>query len=396
MGAPISSPAKETRDGISASDIYMSSVVLLTREDRSVLSEHTSKKPAWGSGRRVITLSVALVLGLSAAMISAMTVNGSSGRPVSADLMKDTLRSLLPEGGVSDVSGSGLSETHAPSARLVFDDGHDRSFVEVSVSRLPRSARHVSAECPLRSYSPYDHCVKKTVDGHHALVVNQSYVDPFEPEGAKQWSARLLSRDGVLVSVVQSDVSAEGAGRNLRSALPLTVEELSRIATSKDWEPVMAAVPQAPSPPEPPSTGRMTEREILRNLEKLIPGNLRIANQEGSRTGYADVTVDDGRGESLLTVSVQQWKPGRQELVPLFRNGKNLPGGGRIVTRTAPLQGHPDIVQWDVDVLYDDGRRVLISELNSSSFGTPVTRKAPVLSMEQIKPMALARVWRGD
>ncbi|MFC9856063.1 MULTISPECIES: hypothetical protein [unclassified Streptomyces] len=344
----------------------------------------------------MITLSVALVLGLSAAMISAMTVNGSSGRPVSADLMKDTLRSLLPEGGVSDVSGSGLSETHAPSARLVFDDGHGRSFVEVSVSRLPRSARHVSAECPLRSYSPYDHCVKKTVDGHHTLVVNQSYVDPFEPEGAKQWSARLLSRDGVLVSVVQSDVSAEGAGRNLRSALPLTVEELSRIATSKDWEPVMEAVPQAPSPPEPPSTGRMTEREILRNLEKLIPGNLRIANQEGSRTGYADVTVDDGRGESLLTVSVQQWKPGRRELVPLFRNGKNLPGGGRIVTRTAPLQGHPGIVQWDVDVLYDDGRRVLISELNSSSFGTPVTRKAPVLSMEQIKSMALARVWRGD
>ncbi|MFI8438125.1 hypothetical protein ACIGJO_31160 [Streptomyces sp. NPDC079020] len=236
--------------------------------------------------------------------------------------------------------------------------------------------------------------MKKTVDGHRTLVVNRGYADPFEPEGAKQWSARLLSRDGVLVSVVQRDASAERTGATPRSSLPLTVEHLSRIATSKDWEPVMAAVPRAPSPPELPSTGKMTEREILRNLEKLIPGNLRISQREGSGRGYADVTVDDGRGESLLAVSIQQWKPGRKELVPLFSEGKSLPGGGKIVTRREPLQSHPDIVQWDVDVLYDDGRRVLISELNSSSFGTPVTRKAPVLSMEQITSMALAGVWR--
>ncbi|MCX4968109.1 hypothetical protein OHA98_25790 [Streptomyces sp. NBC_00654] len=370
-------------------------VVLLIREHRNALSDGTSRKPVWGSRRRVVALSVTLALGLSVAMISAMTVNGSSGRPVSGDLMKETLRSLLPAGKVSHASGSGLSESLAPSAGVVFDDGRDRSIVEVTVSRLPRSARRLASECPLRSYSPYDHCVKKTVGGQRTLVVNQGYADPFEPKGAKQWSARLLSRDGVLVSVVQSDASAGTAG-SVRPALPLTAEQLSGIATSKDWEPVMAAVPQAPSPPEPPSTGKMTKREILRNLEKLIPGNLHVSHQEGSRTGYADVTVDDGRGESLLAVSVQQWKPGRQELVPLFSKGKSLPGGGKIVTRRAPLQGHPDIVQWDVDVLYDDGRRVLVSELNSSSFGTPVTREAPVFSMEQIKSIALARVWRGN
>ncbi|MEE1736010.1 hypothetical protein PUR49_05700 [Streptomyces sp. BE147] len=238
--------------------------------------------------------------------------------------------------------------------------------------------------------------MRKSVDGQHTLVVNQGYADPFEPSGAKQWSARLLSRDGVLVSVVQSDASAEKADSTRRPALPLTTDQLSDIATSKQWEPVKAAVPQAPSPPEPPSTGKMAKREILRNLEKLISGNLRISHQEGSRTGYADVTVDDGRGESLLAVSVQQWKPGRKELLPLFSEGKSLPGGGRIVTRRAPLRSHPDIVQWDVDVLYDDGRRVLVSELNSASFGTPVTRAAPVLPMEQIESIALATVWRGN
>ncbi|MEU9291508.1 hypothetical protein AB0D57_44580 [Streptomyces sp. NPDC048275] len=195
------------------------------------------------------------------------------------------------------------------------------------------------------------------------------------------------------MSVVQGNQGAEKQGETLAASLPLSMDQLSKIATSKAWESVMETLTNDPTVSKSPSAGKMADQEILRNLEKMIPGRLEIMNREG-RTGYVDVTVNDGRGDSLLAVTIQKWKPGSQELVPLFRNGKKIPGGGKIVTRMAPVQGQSDIMQWEADVLYDDGRRVLISELNSSSFGTPATRKDPVFSMEQIKSMALDRGWR--
>jgi len=50
-------------------------------------------------------------------------------------------------------------------------------------------------------------------------------------------------------------------------------------------------------------------------------------------------------------------------------------------------------VMWTVDTIRTDGRRVVISELNSGAPHDDATREAPALTMKQLREIALSPKW---
>jgi hypothetical protein len=70
--------------------------------------------------------------------------------------------------------------------------------------------------------------------------------------------------------------------------------------------------------------------------------------------------------------------------------------GTRMLTSDGPnAEGPLGIQERQVDVLYPDGRRVVIGEWNAADeYQGPVTRQTPLLTLDQLITLATAADWR--
>ncbi|MFJ3140803.1 hypothetical protein ACIPK5_33585 [Streptomyces sp. NPDC086843] len=305
--------------------------------------------------------------------------------------MVETLTSLLPPGSVSGATGTGITAASAgPSAQLTFSNDRGTSIIEVSVGRSPRTGTP-EPKCPLRSARPYDRCEDRVVDGVGTLILDQGYTDHLDQRSGARWGVLLATPDGEQVAVIQTEAPTTSGGA-VTGGMPLTLDQLADIVTSESWKPVTAAVPEPPEPPAPPAESRFTKGQILDRVKAALDPRLTVADEEGDERGYADLTVDDGKGKSLLTITVQQWKPDSAEMSQLFREATRLPGGVRLVVREN-RDDDSGLTQREADALHPDGRRVLVTGINSLAIGTPPTRDNPVLSVDQLKDLALDRAW---
>ncbi|MFD7031928.1 hypothetical protein ACFWAR_28265 [Streptomyces sp. NPDC059917] len=129
-------------------------------------------------------------------------------------------------------------------------------------------------------------------------------------------------------------------------------------------------------------------------LESLVPkSGVKVLRRAG-QPGFGSLVLDDGKGASLVQVNVQEGMG--EDLKDRF-NGPGvvvLPDGTRVLAeQKAGEKGGAGVLWWSVDTLRPDGRRVVVSAFNTGDQGKAATRAKPLLTMAQIKAIALDPKW---
>ncbi|MER6304425.1 hypothetical protein ABT247_33525, partial [Kitasatospora sp. NPDC001539] len=336
--------------------------------------------------------------GASAAPASAPAATPGA-KAVTGPEVLAAFQALLPKGEVTDGTGTGTGSGSGepgggggnPGATLVFDDGSGKAAMSLSLTRLaPNDPNRAQNTCPDRKLVPYDACTTGSLPGGGSLTVFQGYEYPDKHVPTKWWSAKLVGQDGRQIELSEWNAPAEKDAPVSRPAPPLSPDQLRAIVTDRSWDRVVAAIPE-PQPVRLPGTGTgYSAQEILRITAGLLPSGLTETETGGDGFGFADFVLDDGQGKSLVQLNVQDWSHDRgQGAGSLFGDAETLADGTKVVVRKEG--GNPGM--WTVDTLHPDGLRVVISSFNSGTQKTPATRKAPVLSNDQMRAIAAAPVW---
>ncbi|MFJ1868138.1 hypothetical protein ACIOD1_26340 [Streptomyces sp. NPDC088097] len=131
-------------------------------------------------------------------------------------------------------------------------------------------------------------------------------------------------------------------------------------------------------------------------LESLVPKSGITVLRRAGQPGYGSLVLDDGKGASLVQVNVQE---GMGELLKDRMEGPGavvLPDGTRVLAeQKSGEKGGSGVVWWSVDTLRPDGRRVVVSAFNTGDQSKAATRARPILTMEQIRAIALDPKWFG-
>ncbi|MFE7166736.1 hypothetical protein [Streptomyces sp. NPDC057616] len=320
--------------------------------------------------------------------------------PVSGDALIRTLEKLLPSGKFSGAEAQGTEEG-TPYAHLVLDDGKGASAVGVSLDRVePGSdqARQVT-ECPGKVYAHYDTCRTSRLGDGSVVMVLQGYEYPDRRVDTKWWNAELVSPQGHHVSVSEWNAAAEKDAPITRPQPPLSPAQLKHIAAAPAWRDAIDAIAGDPKKPTARPTARPTVSEpvaavpVAPTLTSLLPKGVSVSENSGDDSGFGYVVADDGKGKSLIQANVQG---GMGDVAgDLFGSGaETLPDGTRVAVHQGPGEkGGAGVVMWTVDTLRTDGTRVVVSAFNSGAQDTAATRKTPVVTIAQLRQIALSPKW---
>lgn len=323
----------------------------------------------------------------------------------SADDVVRTLQRLLPQGKFTKTEARGTGEELPPLAVGVFDDGRGEGAVSVGLERITPTGRKLnpSAEvmpCPEGTQSGFDSCTTEGLPDGSAITVYQGYEYPDRRVDTKSWGADLVTPDGHHVSVLEWNSPAEKGKPITRTDPPLGPKQLKALAAAAPWRKIIDALPREEAPTTagsaPTRPGELSGLTILRKLSRLLPKGVDIVANGTQETGFGYLVVDDGKGRSLVQVNVQ---PGMSDVAgQLFGSDAETLADGTLVTvREAPGEkGGAGVVMWTADTLRKDGLRVVISAFNTGDQNKDATRKAPALSLGDLRRIALSPEWLND
>ncbi|MDX3235151.1 hypothetical protein PV392_05545 [Streptomyces sp. ME03-5709C] len=304
---------------------------------------------------------------------------------------------LLPKGRILSGHAAGTRPAAGmfPRAQVVWDDGHGASTITVGLSRAETGAERT--RCPdLTTMRKGSVCTRTGSPDGSVLVVLKTWEYQDEREGPKNWRAVLTTREGLQIEVQEWNAPAEKGERTTRDEPPLSEAQLAVLLRAPEWNRVLATfpAPSAASEQPAPGSGEPSGKEILEHLKAVMPRNLRITEPVGE-DGYAHITVNDGRGATLVEVNVQHWT--QEDVQDLhYSDPATLPDGTEVDTVQGPGdKGGAGIRQWTADTLRPDGLRVVIAELNSGGYHRPPTRTAPALSMDALVKAATDPRWKS-
>jgi hypothetical protein len=315
------------------------------------------------------------------------------------DQLIGILEKLLPRGEFGSAQARGTDEELPPYALVVYNDGKGKAAIAVGFDRiLPGSeqARQTVA-CPDKVLTPHDSCtVTRLADGS-VLKIVQGYEYPDRRVDTKLWTADLVTPKGQHVGVSEWNAAAEKGAAVSRAEPPLSTARLRTLATAGAWLDVVDAIPVDPRAPTAASSQPegIDGRAVTSTLVSLLPKGVKVVAKSGPDSGYAYVVLDDGKGRSLVQINVQ---PDMSDVKDqLFGAGaETLADGTKVVTHKKRGQhGGADVVMWTADTIRTDGFRVVVSAFNSGSQVTAATRAAPVLTLKQLRAIALSAKWRG-
>jgi hypothetical protein len=320
--------------------------------------------------------------------------SASAAAPVSGDALIRTLESLLPGGRFSGAEARGTDEKPGPYVHVVLDDGKGPAAVEVGLGRVePGSdeARQATA-CPGKAFAHYDACRTSRLPDGSVVMVLQGYEYPDRRVDTKRWNAELVTPQGQHVSVNEWNAAAEKDSPVSRPQPPLSPAKLRQLAASAAWRHAIDAMPEEKGKPtaQPAATPTVP---VAPTLKSLLPKGLAVSEDSGAEPGFGYLVLDDGKGRSLVQVNVQT---GMADVADdLFGSGATtLPDGTKVAVHQGPGEkGGAGVVMWTVDTLRTDGSRVVISAFNSGAQDTAATRKAPVLTIGQLRKIALSPKW---
>lgn len=326
--------------------------------------------------------------------------SGSISGSVSADEMVRMLTRLLPKGEVTPGTARGTGEDLPPVARVVFDDGKGAAAVSVLVERLrvPQGEvfepmNHVMP-CPETDLPHMDSCRIETLPDGSVLGLVQGYTYPDRREDTKMWSAELVTPAGQQVSVHEWNARAEKGEPVTRPEPPLSMKQLKRVATARQWRDVAELFPEPPATEVPEAPSGDGGKALLGALTDALPDRVEVVGSD-HQDGFAYVVVDDGKGESYVQINLQSDM--RDVADELYGpDAETLPDGTRVATYQGPGEkGGEGVVEWKVDTMREDGRRVVISAFNAAAQRGPQTRPEPALTMDELREIALDPKWNA-
>ncbi|WP_415948251.1 hypothetical protein [Streptomyces sp. KLOTTS4A1] len=361
--------------------------------------------------------------GSSAATASAEEGESAAadGKGVSKEQLVETLTSLLPDGKVGASFGRGTEEgTGMAYARVVFDDGMGKASVSVSFEQVDDADGKQTEQrttCPDRVLVKHDACSVRTLEDGSRLMVYQGYVYSDHRADVKDWYALLVTPEGHLVRAGELNAVEEKGTPTTRPEPPLSVDQLTSLATSDKWDPVFDAPmadpgsawpdgqpggdgkgkegkegKEGPGEAEPPPAV-LGQKEIRARFVSLLPEGIKVLKQ-GGEGEWAYLVVDDGKGASMVQINVQ---PGMNDVRgQLFAGGETLPDGVMYQWReSGGEQGVEGGVMWTADTIRLDGLRVVVSAFNAGTQHDAPTRRTPALDQEQLKAIAASAEWAG-
>ncbi|MFD4925850.1 hypothetical protein ACFWNE_31705 [Streptomyces goshikiensis] len=334
---------------------------------------------------------------LSAGPTKAPARGGPSSRTgsgaVSGAQLVSVLKELLPGGKVTDTEASGTGAPQGPSVRGVYDDGEGAAQIGVTLTRTDPDGRTTAGalECPDANTTDYEACATETLADGSKVMVFQGYEYPDRREPTKLWRATLVTRQGFQVEVMEWNAPAEKGAKVSRPAPPLGPAQLKAFAASPLWHPALGDLPAAPAEGPAPDPVGADARAVL---ESLVPKSGITVASEGGGGDYAYLVLDDGKGASLVQVNVQEQMGA--VLGGHMSGATTLPDGTKVLETKQPGEkGGKGVLWWSADTLRPDGRRVVVSAFNTGNQSKPATRKEPVLTMEQLRTIALDPKWFG-
>ncbi|MEU6574468.1 hypothetical protein [Streptomyces sp. NPDC046805] len=352
------------------------------------------------TGVALVGLGGALVLpGLRPDGAPQASVAASPSRPtvVTGDQLLATLKRLLPKGGFSNEEARGTDEPPASYAQLVYDDGKGKAAIAVGLTRIHDAADAVTeaTQCPDKVFVSYDACHTSRLADGSVLKIFQGYEYPDRRVDTKLWIAHLLTRKGQYVTVQEWNAPAEKDRPISREQPPLSPDRLKAIVSAPEWRAAVDAIPvrRHVRTAEPRPTQAVPGGSVSSRLASLLPKGLTVVTKGRRDSEFGYVIVDDGNGASFVQVNVQtDMSDVRNQL--FGQGSRTLPDGTRVATRQQPGEkGAAGVVQWTVDTMRPDGRRVVITAFNSRTQTTAATRKTPALTMKQLEAIALDSKW---
>jgi hypothetical protein len=214
------------------------------------------------------TVKAAATPGVRSTDTAAAKPVGTAGIPA---YMASTLRSLLPAGSDASVKDDVDDTTiRAYGPWLGMAGGNWGGLVQTGLAtgsgtssvELATLATTGTFRCPTRAQAPYDQCTSTTVDGA-TLVVDQSFKDPVNGEGATIWDVYWYRPTGGSVHLDEVTDAPHRATRPAPQAL--TAQQMVTIATDPAWTRVWEALPPPcaygvmvgkPTTPTPPWNGQ--------------------------------------------------------------------------------------------------------------------------------------------
>ncbi|MCX4628445.1 hypothetical protein [Streptomyces sp. NBC_01443] len=319
----------------------------------------------------------------------------TGGGAVSADQLIGVFRQLLPGGTVSGAKARGTGETESPRVSGLYDDGEGPAALGVGLSRVDPKGRTAaqSVTCPDKNLQDFDGCTAETLADGSKLMVFQGYEYPDRREPTRVWRAVLVTPQGHQVDVQEWNAPAEKGQPVSRTDPPLSPAKLKAFATSPLWQPALSDLPAAE--PDAAAGPTATAPGAGAVLESLLPKTGITVDSKGGEAEYGYAVLDDGKGKSLVQVNVQAGMG--DALRGHFGAGAvTLPDGTRVKSEARDGEkGGANVVWWTVDTLRPDGRRVVVSAFNTGNQNKPATRDKPILTMEQLKQIALDPKWFG-
>ncbi|MFI9182961.1 hypothetical protein ACIGXG_12095 [Streptomyces goshikiensis] len=312
---------------------------------------------------------------------------------VSGAQLVSVLKELLPGGKVTDTEASGTGAPQGPSVRGVYDDGEGAAQIGVTLTRTDPDGRSTAGalECPDANTTDYEACATETLADGSKVMVFQGYEYPDRREPTKLWRATLVTRQGFQVEVMEWNAPAEKGAKVSRPAPPLGPAQLKAFAASPLWHPALGDLPAAPAEGPAPDPVGADARAVL---ESLVPKSGITVASKGGGGDYAYLVLDDGKGASLVQVNVQEQMGAA--LGGHMSGATTLPDGTKVLETKQPGEkGGKGVLWWSADTLRPDGRRVVVSAFNTGNQSRPATRKEPVLTMEQLRTIALDPKWFG-
>ncbi|MCX4549181.1 MULTISPECIES: hypothetical protein [unclassified Streptomyces] len=329
------------------------------------------------------------------------TAKPGHGGAISGAQMVSTLKGLLPAGEFSRTEGRGTSDGLGPLAYGVFDDGKGKSAISLSVGRVAApgaaTADNEQVTCPDKALARFDACHAERLADGSRLMILQGYEYPDGRADTKDWTATLRTPDGLLVQVSEWNAAQEKDAPVSRPEPPLSPALLKALVTADAWRAVGKAVP-VPKPEKAPPVRRSpgaSGKDIGAALRSLLPHGVKVTGSGGQQEEYAYVTVDDGKGGTFVQINVQpNMADVADELVANGQHVETLDDGTKVITSKEPGEkGGAGVVQWTADTLRPDGFRVVVMEMNTATLQGPATRKAPALTMEQLRSIAVSDAW---
>jgi hypothetical protein len=298
-----------------------------------------------------------------------------------------------------------------PYAAVVFDDGHGPGLVSVSLNPAPAGQGTASGtRCPDHADTQFDACDRSTLADGSVLVLLKGYEYPDRRVDTKNWRATLTTGDGHVIEAMEWNSAAEKGAPDTRPDPPLTAAQLKSLVDLNRWRPVFDALRPAKAPANPPAPGTSPGASaapgttglsrtvpgpaISAVLRGLIPAGLHRGDADDT-DGFAQVTVDDGHGATLIEVNVEYWSPKSKDSETFFAGGETLADGTRVrISQAAAEKGGGGTVQWVAQILRPNGRRIVIAELNARGYHQPATRPAPVFTIDRLRAMVLSPAWQ--